>query len=705
ESLASARLLLLVNYRPEYRHDWGTKTYYTQVRLDPLEKEDAQELIDALLGLDPALAQLKQFILTKTEGNPFFLEEIVQALREQRVLAHAPVGGAQLRPDLSTGHSPVSPGRASPAPTDLHLPPTVQAVLASRIDRLPAEEKGLLQTLAVIGKEFSYGLVQQVAGHPEDTVQSSLSHLQSAEFIYEQPAFPDSKYTFKHALTQEVAYNSLLQDRRKAVHERTAQAIEALYHAQLEDHYSELAYHYSRSGNTQKAVEYLHHAGQQAAQQAVYTEAITNLTAALELLKTLPDTPGRVQQELTLQLTLGVPLQIIKGHAAPEVGKTYSRVLELCGQAEGTPQLFPALLGLWRFYFLRPEGQKARELAEQMMHLAQSSQDPALLLEAHRVLGATLHWLGELMPGRRHLEQGIVLYDIPQHRSHAFLYGIDPGVYCLTFGAWNLWCLGYPDQALTNMRDALRLAHELAHPFTVAFALSLTVLVPQFRGEAAAVREQAEALFTLATEHGFAFRAAAATVMQGWVLAAEGHMGEGITRTQEGLTASLAMGSEAIHPYYFALLAETYGTMGQPKEGLATLTEALAMMQRTGERWYEAELYRLKGTLTLQSKTSPEPVSGKSQASQNKSKDTSPQHPTPSTQAEAEACFLKAIEIARRQQAKSLELRAVMSLARLWRQQGKIAEARQRLTEIYGWFTEGFDTKDLQEAKALLEEL
>jgi predicted ATPase len=672
ESVASARLLVLVNYRPEYRHEWGSKTYYTQLRLAPLGKEEAEELLTFLLGNDTSLTALKRLIMEKTQGTPFFMEEVIQTLAEERVLSG------------ERGHY-----RLVKAPTEIHISPTVQGVLAARIDRLSREEKELLQQLAVIGREFPLSLARQVLPQPEEELYRLLSVLQSKEFLYEQPAFPEVEYLFKHALTQEVAYNSVLHERRKALHERTAKAVEALYTANLDEHYSELAHHYSRSGNTPKAVEYLHLAGQQAVQHSANPEAITHLTTALELLKTLPDTPERIRQELALQLTLGVPYQILRGHAAPEVGQTYKRVLELCGQVGETSPLFPALFGLWRFYLLRPDLQKACELAEQMMRLAQNSQDPALLLEAHRALGASLHLLGELRQGRRHLEQGIALYDIHKHRSHAFLDGIDPGVYCLCFAGWNLWCLGYPDQALKNTQDALRLAHELAHPHTLAFAPSITAYFYQFRHEGTAVREQAEALLTLSTEHGFAYRAAVATIMWGWALAAAGQLEEGIVRMQEGLAAQRATGSEVVHPYYLALLAETYGKMGQPQEGLAALAEASAMRQGTGEQWYEAELYRLKGELSLQSGV------------------RSPKSPAPSPQAEAEAeaCFHKAIKIARQQQAKSLELRAVMSLSRVWQQQSKKEEARQMLAEIYGWFTEGFDTKDLQEAKALLEEL
>ncbi len=581
ESLATAHVLLLVNYRPEYRHEWDNKTSYTQLRLDPLGREQAEEMLTVLLG-EAGMTQaapLRQFILDKTEGNPFFMEEIVQELREQGLLA---------------------PNVGAPLPANLRIPTTVQGVLTARIDRLLPEEKALLQTLAVIGKEFSWNLLKQVVRQPEDQLQPLLSRLQSAEFIYEQPAFPDVEYVFKHALTQEVAYNSLLHERRKGLHESTARAIEEVYRHKIDDHYSELAHHYSRSGDTQKAVDYLYLAGQQAVQRSANQEAINHLTTALELLKILPDKPERVQQELALQLLVGVPLQIIKGHAAPEVGETYNRILELCGQVGETDHLFPALFGLWRFYFLRTDARKAHELAEQMMRLAQNSQDPSLLLQARQAMGASLFYLAKLRQSQQHLEQGIALYDLKKHRSHAFRYGVDPGVYCLCFAAWNLWCLGYPDQALKSLQDALRLAYELVHPYTLAFALNINAIVHQLRQEEAAVRDQTEALRTLSTEHGFVYRAAVATIMRGWVLAAAGQREEGVVQMQEGLAAQRATGSETAAPYFLALQAETYGKMEQPEEGLATLAEALAVLQKTGEQWYEAELYRLKGELLLQ---------------------------------------------------------------------------------------------------------
>jgi predicted ATPase len=596
ESVATARVLLLVNYRPEYRQEWGHKTFYTQLRLDPLEREDAQELLTALVGDDAALQPLKQFILVKTDGNPFFMEEIVQALFEEGVLVREPAGGAQF--------AAPSADRASPVPTDLHIPTSVQGVLGSRIDRLPPAAKELLQTLAVIGKEFPLSLVQQVMKQTADQVQGLLSHLQAAEFIYEQPAFPEVEYTFKHALTQEVAYNTLLVEQRKVLHERTAQAMEALFHSQLDDHYGDLAHHYSRSSNTQKAVEYLQRAGQQAVQRSAHAEAISHLTTALEFLQTLPDTPARTQHELTVQIALGVPRMVTKGPAAPEVEAAYVRARALCQQVGETPQLFPVLRGLWGFYNVRGELQTAHELAEQLLRLAQRVHDPALLVEAHNVLGDTLFQLGEFAAAREHSEQSLALYDAQQRHALAFLYGYDPRVFCLARVALSLWVLGYPDQALKRSQEALTLAQELSHLPSLGFALGFAGLLLQYRREGQAAQERAEALITLSGEQGFAFQLALGTIMRGYSLAEQGQREEGIVQMRQGQAALRATGAKLGQSTRLAMLAEAYGKVGQAEEGLTLLAEAMAVVQENGERRQEAELYRLKGQLTLQSKTS-----------------------------------------------------------------------------------------------------
>ena len=327
----------------------------------------------------------------------------------------------------------------------------------------------------------------------------------------------------------------------------------------------------------------------------------------------------------------------------------------------------------------RAELQTARELAEQLFSLAQRVQDTAFLLEAHRVMGMTMFWLGEMAPARAHLEQGMALYDPQQHRPHAFVYGTDPGVACRSFAAWPIWALGYPDQALQSIHEALTLAQELTHPFSLAFALTVATTVHQFRREVQAVQERAEALMTLSTEQGFPFWLANGTILRGWALTAQGEGAEGIAQIHQGLVARRAKDLQVHRPYFLSLLAEAYGEAGQPEEGLTVLVEALAIVDNTGERNWEAEHHRLKGELLLM------------QQGQEVG--------------EAEECFRQALDAARRQQAKSLELRAAMSLSRLWQQQGKQKEARQMLADIYGWFTEGFDTPDLQEAKALLEEL
>jgi len=693
ESVASARLLLLTNYRPEYRHEWSQKTYYTQLRLAPFGKAEAEEFLGVLLGdvvgatgRSP-LHDLKQLILDKTEGTPFFIEEVVQELVEQGIVVRDGVGARH----------------AVPLPTNLHLPPTVQGVLAARIDRLARDEKTLLQQLAVIGREFPVSLVKQVIAQAEDELYRLLASLQHKEFLYEQPAFPEVEYIFKHALTQEVAYNSVLQDQRRVLHERTAQAIEQLYHNWLEEHYSELAHHYSRSGNTVKAIEYLHKAGQQAVQRSAHAEAINQLTTALELLKTLPDALEHTQQELVLQTALGTALSVTKGFGAPEKERAFARARELCQQLGETPQLFSVLWGLCQSHITQGKFQIEHERAEQLMRLAQSAQDSVLLVGAHEVLGEISFWPGELTLALEHFERGSAFYDPRQHRSLVSFYGIDLRVLCQAFAALALWLLGYPDRAQQRSRELLDLVREPSHPYSLAIALYFASLSHQLRQEAQLTQERVEMQMTLTSEHGFPEWLAQGTILWGWALAEQGQGEEGIAQMRQGLATYRATGSELARSQYLALLAEAYRKMGRLEEGLNTLAEALAAVDKTGECFYEAELYRLKGELTLQ-KQSGVRSQGTSGVRSPESEVPNTQPLTPNTQ-EAEACFLKAIDVARKQQAKSLELRATTSLAGLWQRQGKQREAHQMLAEIYNWFTEGFDTKDLQEAKALLAEL
>jgi tetratricopeptide (TPR) repeat protein len=480
------------------------------------------------------------------------------------------------------------------APTEIHISPTVQGVLAARIDRLSREEKELLQQLAVIGREFPLSLARRVISQPEEELYRLLSSLQSKEFLYEQPAFPEVEYLFKHALTQEVAYNSMLHDRRKALHEQTAKAIEALYSADLDEHYSELAHHYNRSGNTEKAVQYLGLAGQQAVQRSAYMEAVSQLTLALDLLTTLPDTLERARQELTLRIALGVSLMAISGLPAPEVGQTFIRAHELCQQIGETPQLFAVLRGLWNFYLVRAEYKTARETAEQFLSLAQRLQDPTFLLGAHEQMGFLSFWPAEWIAAREHHEQAITFYDPQKHSTYVSLYGADLGVWSFAQAAVVLWCLGYPEQALQKSREALRLAHELGHPFSTGWVLICAAWLHQLRREPQEANGLAEAAITLSTDQGFLSWLALGTVQRGWALAQQGQGEEGIAQLRQGMDACRAAGQEGARTYFLALLAEAYGHMGQSAEGLSVLTEALDFAEKTGEWVYEPELYRLK---------------------------------------------------------------------------------------------------------------
>ena len=666
ESIGTAKILMLVNYRPEYSHSWGSKTYYTQLRLDPLGRESAEELLSALMSDAVELRPLKRLIIEKTEGNPFFIEEIVRALFDQGALVRN--GAVKVTRSIS----------------EIHIPPTVKGILASRIDRLPADEKGFLQTLAVIGKEFPLGLVRGVTRKPDEELERMLAALQLSEFIYEQPAFPESAYTFKHALTQEVAYGSLLGERRKELHERTAGQIEALFNSRLEDHYGELAHHYSYSGSSLKALEYLQLAAQQAIERSANTEAIKYLTTALELLKALPNSPQRDQRELVLQTILGPVLIATKGNGAPEVGAVYERALQLGRQSGEEARLFPMLFGLRSFHLIRGELQPAFELAQQLVSLAESVQDSGLLVEAHLAQGNSLFLFGNLIPALQHFERAISLYDPQKHHDHTFVYGLDPGVFCLGRSAWLLALFGHSDQASKKMEEALALAQRQSHAFSLAVALMHVVIVLCLRREWPALQQQAEAAIAHCKEQGFGSILAQATMYRGCAIAQQGETEEGIALMRGGLDAQLATGASLFRSQFLCFLAEACGPAERFEEGLAAAAEAIAIREKTGERYNEAELHRLKGELILRG---------------------SGVEAEPAIQMEAEECFRKSIEIARLQEAKLFELRAVTSLSRLWEQQGKKEQARQMLAHIYGWFSEGLDTKDLIDAKVLIEQL
>jgi predicted ATPase len=676
----TARIFILLAFRPEFIPPWITRPHLTRIALTRLPRRQVEAMVTKVAG-DKALPyEVLQQLVAKTDGVPLFVEELTKAVLESGLLTE---GDGQYE---LTGPLP-----------QLAIPATLQDSLRARLDRLPVA-KEVVQLGAIIGREFTYEVLQAVSPLEERTLQLELARLVEAELLYQRGLPPQATYLFKNALIQEAAYQSLLKSKRQRYHEQIAQVLAEKFIETAETQPELLAYHYTEAGLTEQALVYWQRAGQRATQRSANVEAISHLTTALELLKTFPDSPQRTQQELALQTTLGPALMATRGYGAPEVEKAYARARELCQQLGETPQLFPVLFGLWVFYNTRAELQPAQELAEQLLTLAQSVQDPALLLEAHLALGTTLFSLGELASAQVHLEQGIALYDPQQHRSLAFRSGQDPGVFCRAFAPWALWYLGYPAQALQRSQEALTLAQELSHPLSLALALDLAAVLHQLRREGQAAQERAEAMMVLCGEHGFPLFLAQGTILRGWALAEQGQREEGIAQMCQGMAAFRATGAELLRPYSLALLAEAYGEGGQAEEGLAVLAEALAAAHKSGERDYEAELCRLKGELLLVQEGKRQkrfPRCGVPTGTKGESEEVS----------EAEECFRQALDTARRQSAKSLELRAVMSLSRLWQKQGKTAEARQMLTEIYDWFTEGFDTADLQEAKALLNEL
>jgi DNA-binding NtrC family response regulator/predicted ATPase/class 3 adenylate cyclase len=659
EQLAGMSLLLLTTYRPGHRPAWSERSYAMQLALSRLSRYDSARVVQEVRRASLVPDHLVQVILVKADGNPFFLEELSRS-----VLEHAD-GAPWMVPD------------------------TIQAVLAARIDRLPPEAKRLLQVAAVIGKDVTWPLLAAVAEASEEVLQDALASLQEAEFLYETRFFPERVYTFKHVLSQEVASQSLPDSRRRHVHERIARTLTERFPGTAETQPELLAHHYTEAGLTEVAVTYWQQAGERATQRSAYVEAADHLTRGLMLLATLPETPARIETELTLRIALGAALQATKGYGAPEVEQTYARARQLCQHLGDLPRLSWILHGLQAFYYVRAELRTARELGAQLLALAERRPDPVRQVGAHMALGQSLLLMGDLATARTHAAQGERLYRTQQHRFRQAPYVVNPGGSCLQIEAQSLWLLGYPSQALRKSQQALGLAQELAQPYNLAWNLVITALIHQFRREHDAARTYAERVLTLAAEQGFPNWSAWGTVLQGWAVAEAGQVEAGQTHVRQGLAACQRLGSEIGRPLVLGMLAEMCGRAGQAAAGLDLLATALTLIDKSGEGVWEAELHRLRGELLLRQATVQRPRT----------------HAQVALALEAATCLQRALDIARRQHAKSLQLRAAMSLSRLWYRQGKRPQARALLAAVYDWFAEGFETADLQEARALLESL
>lgn len=661
-SIGSARILLLVNYRPEYSLRWGNKSYCRRLRLEPLGYNSASEMVNEMLGASEELEPLRQLIIETTGGTPFFMEESVQSLLDEGTIKRVNGSMKLIRPLVS-----------------LRIPPTVQAILAARIDRLHNDEKNLLQTLAVLGREFVLSLARAVAGRSEDELERLITKLQLGEFVYEQPSISDVEYIFKHALTQEVAYNSMLVERRKQLHESVGRAIELLYAASLEDHVADLAHHFSRSGNRAKAIEYLRLAGVQAMSRGALSQAVQNLESALRLLQDVPPGPSRDQSELQVLNPLGTAYIAARGYAAPEVGPVFQRAREICATIGEPQQQFAMVFGNFAWRIVRGEMDRSLVLAKEAISLAEVFGDPGMWMEALFLLGVTLFYRGDFAGARAQYEKALSQYDDrDRNRLWAARVGEDAGVTHRCYLALSLWHLGYSEHALRMNREARELARSMEHPFSLAYAQHHTSWLYQLMRLPTETLLFSDEQMHTSAEHGFPLFQATGAIYNAAGQLLQGKVDNAPTALEGGLDAYRATGAGLALPYYLGLLGDALMQKDNGRDARSVLDDALAIAETSNDRCHEAELHRLKGELARSRGDRPEI---------------------------AEQRFLHAIDTARKQQSKAWELRAAMSLARLYQGLGRRYDASEALRRAYDCFTEGFATPDLSEAKILLHEL
>ena len=656
DSIGTAKILLLVNYRPEYSHQWNSKTYYTQLRLDPLGKESAEEMLSALLGAGADLAPLKRVIIDRTEGNPFFMEETVQVLLDEGALVRE---GSAVKLTRPLG--------------ELKIPPTVQGILAARIDRLPSAEKDLLQTLAVIGREFPLSLIRAVIPKSDDELNRMLGDLQLGEFIYEQPAVGDTEYIFKHALTQEVAYNSILIERRKQLHERIGAALEVLYASSLEDHLAELAHHYGRGNNPDKAVDYLGRAAQQAVSRSAFNEALAQARAGIALVSALPATAARCRREFDLHFALVGAAMAVEGFGTPVTKQSYQRMLELARELGDDAALFTALRGVWMDHNIAARQQEAAELAREVLEVAKRIGTPARIADALSHQAWTLFHTGHCGEALTRLDRATAL--CPDGIGRITTDGSDVIAWSLSFAARINWVTGYPDRALDLAQSAIKRSRELNQPFSLAQSLFWAAVIHLWRREVLETKNFCDQIETLTEAGGFTSFQTLNRLYQGWAASMLGDHERGIKMIHSGLYSPVRL----LFTFSSLMLAEVCARAGRYPEAMDAVAAGRENTAKTGEHLTDAEVERIAGETLL--------LMGAENA------------------AEAEQRMRRAIAIAAEQGAKSFELRATTSLARLLDKQGKRDRARAMLAEIYNWFTEGFDTADLKDAKALLDEL
>jgi DNA-binding NtrC family response regulator/predicted ATPase len=648
DDLAGARVLLVTTHRPGYRPPWLDRSYATQMALQPLGPEDSRALVRAVFGSQPVADAVVERILEKTEGNPFFLEEVARAMRD--------------RPD------------AAPR---VVVPDTVEELLLARIDHLAVEDKAVLQCAAVVGRNVPTRLLQSLVDLTVDTLRGALARLQGAEFLYENRLGASPEYIFRHALVQDAAYGSLLPAQRRSLHARIVEVLEAEFPEIVGNSPELLAHHCSEAGLPDRAARYRLEAGRRASERSASVEAIAHLDAGLALAAALPDTSERRHQELSLRIALGPVLINARGPLTPEVARNYARALDLCAELPESPLHFAALWGAWR---ISPNFHTKLQRATELLAVAERLADPDRRLQAHHCLWATHFHLAQHETCCEHVAQGLRIYEAGDYRAHGAVYGgHDPKVCGVGERAFALWLLGFPEQALAANREALGWARTLGHAGTLVHALDMSLLLHRYLRDPLTIRHQAEELVAYSEEHGFPVHRAKGLAFQGAAFAAFGQVERGVELMRQGLEAQEATATHEDFPVLHDMLAAAYAEAGRPALGLQTLDRALRETEASGLAYWSAELHRRRGEVLLR---------------------LAPEQP-----AEARDCFERAMAIAQAQDARALELRAAMSLARLERATGRAGTGHERLARLYAGFSEGFGTPDLSEARELLDEL
>ena len=657
EQTPTVPMLHILTFRPEFSPPWPTRSHMTPLTLNRLERLQVKSLITHLSGGKALPTEVVEHIVAKTDGVPLYVEELTKMLLASDLL--------QEQTDQYVLTGPLS---------TVAIPDTLQDSLMARLDQLN-QAKEVAQLGAVLGREFAYELIQAISSQDEELLQANLTQLVEAELLYQRGRLPRARYIFKHALIQDAAYQSLLKTTRQHYHAQIARVLASRFPDTAEHQPELLGYHYTEAGLNEQAVGYWRQAGQRAVERSANLEAARHLYRGLELLKTRPETSERAHDELNFLIMLGPALIAAKGYTAPEVAQVYNRAYELCHRVGEAEQRFSVLTGLRRFYHVRGDFATARDIGEQLLTMATDQHDPTLLLEAYWSLSGVLFHLGEFTLVQQHLNQAVAIYESQRDGAQTVRHGTIPGIHCLSWLSLTLWMLGYPEQALQRSHQACTLARQHTSPFALDVVLVQAAALHQYRREWPLAQKHVESSDALRSVQGD-LRHERMTFLRGWVLAMQGKGEQGITFLCQYLDGAV---SGQLRPHALLLLADAYGKLDQIEAGLKALAEGFALVEKLGTYCYESEMHRLKGELLL------------SQASDN--------------QADAETCFQKAISIAQHQSAKSWELRAATSLAMLWKSQGKRQDAYDLLAPVYGWFTEGFDTADLQAAKVLLTKL